>query len=677
MRMETLWHRWTALLSLLAVAAAPAAGEGGVTAAVETLTLPWHTSTYNWQENANHPKPLYPTKDSKKLEGDRDLKAVVLENEYLKVWVLPEVGGVVARAIDKSTGRDLFFWEGKAKDWLPWWESGVKVSFPYYEHGLGMTQPTGWAIVNTPSGGKAIAMFMEFSRFNEPWQRRRYGRYSDMTLTQVVALEPRTGWFSVRYRIHNPSAWRQGRRLWNDTLLPRNETAEGVVQSDSKPPETTQTEWVFPTAYWSDHGGNAFGKYDPAMGRIGSRTGGSYSVFAWDIPFGFAGLYYPQTDTNRLRLFDPKKAPGAKQWYIGERPFDPDKPNAHMYNFCELWGGTDSVFEGIEHWIGPGEAYEFTYRYTLLKGIGKAEYADETLALNLDTSTQPTALRVLTMKPTEALTVKLDGKTLATIAAGPDTPAAVKLPAGVQGGTFTLAIDGKTVFDRRLPLEIPAETAKHAGINEALKGKCNAEMRGNADEAGNTYQKAIRQYPEGSTDRGRVLLRDGQVDEAVKTLTQATAEAPGDGEAWHLLGAALLEKGQTKEAAEALQRAVTADRPDPAAGYERAVLQIAAGKADEAARTLGQLTTKQPTHWQARLLHAWLLADAKASGALAAARALVAEDPADPRAWWVLRQAGGDAKALDDLLKEPGAKARLDEFIAATKGKIVPAERIK
>ena len=40
---------------------------------------------------------------------DRAYQAVHLENDYLDVWVLPEIGGRIYAARDKSTGYDFFY----------------------------------------------------------------------------------------------------------------------------------------------------------------------------------------------------------------------------------------------------------------------------------------------------------------------------------------------------------------------------------------------------------------------------------------------------------------------------------------------------------------------------------------------------------------------------------------
>ena len=51
---------------------------------------------------------------------DKEWKFVVLENDYIKVYVAPEIGGKVWGAIEKSTGEDFIYFnrEGKIPGYL-------------------------------------------------------------------------------------------------------------------------------------------------------------------------------------------------------------------------------------------------------------------------------------------------------------------------------------------------------------------------------------------------------------------------------------------------------------------------------------------------------------------------------------------------------------------------------
>ncbi len=689
-----------------------------VTVREETLTLPWYTSQPYYKIEPPSLRSFFVVPGTQKRAGDRKFKTVTLENKYVRVQVTPEIGGAVARAIYKPTGDDFFFLEGKAKDWRTFWESGVKASFPYREHGIGMEQPASYRILHGADGSVTVAMWMEFSRFNECHNLQQFGRFSNMLLSQHVTLKPDEGFFNVTYRIVNPAPYKQGRQLSNDALFPRNQTAQGALQGDAQPPKTTLTEWIYPAVYVSDHGGKDFRTYSADDTRIANYRKPHNSIFAWNIPYGFAGLWYPTVNINRLRLFDPEVAPRAKQYFKADGTYEPGILYTHMYNFCELWGGTDNLFEGVENWIGPGESFQYTDSYTLIPGIGKVDYADRQIAVDVQLQDNP-QVQAVTLRPVAKLAAKWNGKLIGQeVASAPDKPAIFRLPGHPKQGNLTLIADGKVILERKFPLEIPADTSQHDKIRESVQmdSASVAERVGNPRDWGRNYrsaingqaaiegkaasegkppiepQPAIKGYPEGSVARGRVLYRDGQIDRAIECLKKATAANPDEGEGWHLLGAALLEKGEQEASTAAFQNAIAAKNPYLPANYFLALAALSQphlkGEA-EAKQALSALIKAIPQHWEARLLQAWINANspnAKVSS-LDAAQLLATEDPADPRVQFILRQgaqrtgsqklAATAQEALDQLLKEPGAKVRLAEFEAATRGEYKAPARIQ
>ena len=653
----------------------------GTTVRQGVMTLPWYTSTSRYVPGSGYPgSAFFPAKDSKKLSGKRSFLTIVLENEYLRVEVAPEIGGAISRAIYKPTGEDLFFLEGKAKDWLPFWESGVKVSFPYREHGVGTIQPASWRVVRRDDGSITVATWMEFSRFNEPFHSAFYGRYSAMLLSQHVTLRPGQCSFEVAYRIVNPTPFRQGRQIWSDALFPRDHIETGVVQADAQPPPKTSTELILPAGYISHHGGRDFRPFFESRTPLACYPPPHISIFAWDIPYGFAGFWYPRVKANRLRIFDPSVAPGTKIFIIGEGAYRPGKLSSHTYNFAELWGGFDNVFEGVEKWIGPGQTYQYAHHYTFVKGIGKVDYANREAAVNVEFGGLAPQVEVVTLRRVTSLEATLDGRPLGEEAAcGPEDPARFPLPADAIRGRIVLTADGRVIIDQEFPLHIPGDTSEHERIWTALGHSPERyELSDGGGEA--WYRNAIYRYPKRSTSRGRVLYRDGQIDAAITCLQGAVAADPADGEGWHLLGAALLEKDQREEANAAFDKAAAAQNPYAPAQYFRALAAIARKDLPKASEMLDRLVRTDPRHWEGRLLKAWVASAAPATRdkAVAEALALDAEDPADPRAQLVLAHcaaaAGNEAiaaqarEALEQLSKEPGALVRIGEFEAATRG---------
>ena len=62
------------------------------------------------QRSTGRPYPNKVTLEvNRQSKEDRTYTAVHLENEYLDVWVLPEIGGRIFAAQDKTTGYDFFY----------------------------------------------------------------------------------------------------------------------------------------------------------------------------------------------------------------------------------------------------------------------------------------------------------------------------------------------------------------------------------------------------------------------------------------------------------------------------------------------------------------------------------------------------------------------------------------
>jgi len=52
---------------------------------------------------------------------DKAYKAVYLENEYIRVMILPELGGRIQRAYDKTKGYDFVYYNHViSRPWLVW-----------------------------------------------------------------------------------------------------------------------------------------------------------------------------------------------------------------------------------------------------------------------------------------------------------------------------------------------------------------------------------------------------------------------------------------------------------------------------------------------------------------------------------------------------------------------------
>ena len=87
-------------------------------------------------------------------------KAVFLENEYLKVMILPELGGRIQRAYDKTNGYDFVYYNHVIKPALvgltgPWISGGIEFNWPQH-HRPTTFMPVDTVQLDNEDGSKSL-----------------------------------------------------------------------------------------------------------------------------------------------------------------------------------------------------------------------------------------------------------------------------------------------------------------------------------------------------------------------------------------------------------------------------------------------------------------------------------------------------------------------------------------
>lgn len=100
-------------------------------------------------ENRNHQRTsgrVYPNKVVNTVyrdeKIDKEYTVVVLENDYIKLEILPEIGGRIYSALDKLTGYDFFYKQHVIKPALIgvlglWISGGVEFNWPFHHRASG------------------------------------------------------------------------------------------------------------------------------------------------------------------------------------------------------------------------------------------------------------------------------------------------------------------------------------------------------------------------------------------------------------------------------------------------------------------------------------------------------------------------------------------------------------
>ena len=149
---------WVCCLSLLCqLAAFPAAG--AVKYDIRELEFP----TYGFSDPDPVPhteSPLYPYfrfDGSVAKSTPKKWKAVILENEKIKVTMLPEIDGKVWGAEDKATGRAFLYYNHVVKFRNialrgPWCSGGIEFNFGITGHAPTSATPVDWHVRSNDDG---------------------------------------------------------------------------------------------------------------------------------------------------------------------------------------------------------------------------------------------------------------------------------------------------------------------------------------------------------------------------------------------------------------------------------------------------------------------------------------------------------------------------------------------
>ena len=95
-----------------------------------------------------------------KIIINKEYTAVFIENKFLKIMVLPELGGRIHRAFDKVRQRDFIYYNQVIKPALvgltgPWISGGIEFNWPQH-HRPTTFEAVDYCIANNKDGSKTI-----------------------------------------------------------------------------------------------------------------------------------------------------------------------------------------------------------------------------------------------------------------------------------------------------------------------------------------------------------------------------------------------------------------------------------------------------------------------------------------------------------------------------------------
>ena len=113
---------------------------------------------YQGAQGRVYPYPIYESLSDTRVMKDYDL--VFLENDYIKIDILPEIGGRLFGALDKTNGYDFIYRQHVIKPALigmlgAWISGGIEWNFPHH-HRATAYMPVDYTMVENDDGSATL-----------------------------------------------------------------------------------------------------------------------------------------------------------------------------------------------------------------------------------------------------------------------------------------------------------------------------------------------------------------------------------------------------------------------------------------------------------------------------------------------------------------------------------------
>ncbi len=533
-----------------------------------TLSVP----TYPWKDDIN-PKfwtieagtklsttvktsIIYPYSmqdDLSRVKGDRTYRAVFLENEYLKVTCLPELGGRLFSVLDKTKNEEMFHVNHVIKPGMiamrgAWISGGVEWNFGPQGHTVTVISPVDVVTGTNPDGSAYLQISNQEKIFRTRWTVR-------------VTLHPRRAYLDEQIGIENSTDGMHPYYFWNCTAFPNR----------------PGTRFIYPMSLGTDHSAREFFTWPIHEGRdlTWLKNFPTYaSVFAVDCHYGFFGAYDVDADRGIVNVVNHREVGGKKAWTWGEWDFgrvaeknltDDDGP------YIEVQSGplpTQSDY-GM---LAPHDRIAWQEWWYPVHGLGDGfEYATREVAAQSARSERGLALKLLATGryPQAECVFSQDGRPLARkdVDLGPEEAKTVELPEKPTGPVEVaiVAHDGQVLAKFTTPLPIPkTEPPDPAKFVEKPDSELTAEqlcLKGRKFDRATDRLKARQYYEKArAVDPGLVAaLRSLAVldfeaalyRQAIGRLQRALDRDSDDGLSWFYLGACHLRLGDLQAALDA------------------------------------------------------------------------------------------------------------------------------
>lgn len=313
---------------------------------------------------------------SRKLENIT-YKALFLENEYLKITCLPELGGRLHSVLDKTTNKEVFHKNSVIKPGMiamrgAFISGGVEWNAGPQVHTVTILSPVD-ALIGFDEDGSA---YIEVSNLEKSLRTQ---------WTVRVTLHPGKNYLDEEIKIYNPADAMNPYYFWNCTAFP----------------QLPGTRFIYPMKLGTDHFGVRFFNWPVHNGKDLSYTKNyedASSIFAVNCAYDFFGAYDVDLDRGVIQVANHHEHSGKKAWTWGQGEYG----RVSQMNLTDSDGNYIEVQSGplqtqSDYGILPprGEISWKEYWYPV-HGLGEGfEYANEKVAIQTFHNEKELEIRII------------------------------------------------------------------------------------------------------------------------------------------------------------------------------------------------------------------------------------------------------------------------------------------
>ena len=345
---------------------------------------------YQGSSGVVYPYPVIETMSDEKV--DKDYQAVWIENEYIKVMILPELGGRVQMAYDKIAKRHFVYYNHVIKPALvgllgPWISGGIEFNWPQH-HRPTTYMPVDTCIEENADGSVSVWV----SEMEKMFHQKGMAGFT---------LRPGCAYLEIKGRVYNRTDVPQTFLWWANPAVEVNDAYQSVF-----PPDINA---VF------DHGKRAVSSFPIATGiyykmdySAGVDISNYKNIFVptsymgVNSRFNFEGGYENDTKCGMLHVASHHFSPGKKQWTWGNgdfgRAWDRNLTDESTPEEREKWGFKEEGFRpyielmaGVYTenqpdfaWLMPYEEKMFTQYFMPYRELGVVKEASKDLVFNIE-----------------------------------------------------------------------------------------------------------------------------------------------------------------------------------------------------------------------------------------------------------------------------------------------------